>query len=41
MDLGAVVQRISLWKNDFVKAEQLEALVVDEYDVVAASIYEA
>jgi superfamily I DNA/RNA helicase len=39
-DLGAVVQRISLWKNDFVKAEELESLVVDEYDVVAASIYE-
>jgi superfamily I DNA/RNA helicase len=39
-DLGAVVQRISLWKNDFVRAEQLERLVVDEYDVVAASIYE-
>ena len=39
-DLGAVVQRISLWKNDFVKVEQLESLVVDEYDVVAASIYE-
>ncbi len=39
-DLGAVVQRISLWKNDFVQVEQLESLVVDEYDVVAASIYE-
>jgi DNA helicase-2/ATP-dependent DNA helicase PcrA len=39
-DLGAVVQRISLWKNEFVRPEQLEALVVDEYDVVAASIYE-
>jgi superfamily I DNA/RNA helicase len=39
-DLGAVVQRISLWKNEFVRVEQLEALMVDEYDVVAASIYE-
>lgn len=39
-DLGAIVQRISLWKNDFVRAEQLESLVVDEYDVVAAAIYE-
>ena len=39
-DLGAVVQRISLWKNEFVRTEDLEALVVDEYDVVAASIYE-
>ncbi len=39
-DLGAVVQRISLWKNDFVTADQLESLIVDEYDVVAASIYE-
>ncbi|MCH9688003.1 MAG: UvrD-helicase domain-containing protein [Deltaproteobacteria bacterium] len=39
-DLGAVVQRISLWKNDFVQADDLESLIVDEYDVVAASIYE-
>ncbi len=40
-DLGAVVQRISLWKNDFVQVDDLESLMVDEYDVVAASIYEA
>ncbi|MCA9711592.1 MAG: UvrD-helicase domain-containing protein, partial [Myxococcales bacterium] len=40
-DLGAVVQRLSLWKNDFVTPDDLERLVVDEYDVVTASIYEA
>ena len=40
-DLGAIVQRISLWKNDFVQAEDLEQHIVDEYDVVAAAIYEA
>ncbi|MEM7153390.1 MAG: UvrD-helicase domain-containing protein [Myxococcota bacterium] len=40
-DLGAIVQRISLWKNDFVTAENVEQQIVDEYDVVAASIYEA
>ena len=40
-DLGAIVQRISLWKNDFITAENVEQEIVDEYDVVAASIYEA
>jgi DNA helicase-2/ATP-dependent DNA helicase PcrA len=38
-DLGAVVQRISLWKNEFVTEANVDAQVVDEYDVVAASIY--
>ena len=40
-DLGAVVQRISLWKNDFVTEDNVERQVVDEYDVIAASIYGA
>lgn len=38
-DLGAIVQRISLWKNAFVDPERVEEQVVDEYDVVAAAIY--
>ncbi len=40
-DLGAVVQRISLWKNEFVTEQSVERHVVDEYDVAAASIYGA
>ncbi|MBL4689688.1 MAG: UvrD-helicase domain-containing protein [Nannocystaceae bacterium] len=39
-DLGAIVQRISLWKNNFIDPESVQSEVVDEYDVVAASIYE-
>lgn len=39
-DLGAVVQRLSLWKNAFVTPENVQDHVVDEYDVVTASIYE-
>ncbi|HET6583176.1 MAG TPA: UvrD-helicase domain-containing protein, partial [Nannocystaceae bacterium] len=40
-DIPAVVQRISLWKNDFVEAHDIEKHVVDEYDAVASSIYAA
>jgi DNA helicase-2/ATP-dependent DNA helicase PcrA len=40
-DVPAVVQRISLWKNAFVAPEDVESQIVDEYDVVAASIYPA
>jgi superfamily I DNA/RNA helicase len=40
-DIPAIAQRIGLWKNAFVDASEVERHVVDEYDVVAASIYEA
>ena len=39
-DLGAIVQRISLWKNDFVSPE--DAVELDhetDYDEVAAAVY--
>jgi superfamily I DNA/RNA helicase len=39
-DIGGVTQRISLWKNAFLRGKALEREVVDEYDVVAAAIYE-
>ncbi|HWB79135.1 MAG TPA: UvrD-helicase domain-containing protein [Nannocystaceae bacterium] len=39
-DIGGVTQRISLWKNAFLHGKALEREVVDEYDVVAASVYE-
>jgi superfamily I DNA/RNA helicase len=39
-DLGAVVQRVSLWKNEFVAPEQALALDHEsEYDEVAAEVY--
>lgn len=40
-DIPGITQRISLWKNAFVPftEEAAERLIVDEYDVVAASIY--
>jgi len=38
-DLPGIAQRISLWKNAFVETSAVEAQVVDEYDVVTASIY--
>ena len=39
-DLGAIVQRISLWKNDFVAPEQAKARSHEtEYDEVAAEVY--
>jgi len=40
-DIPGIVQRISLWKNAFLETGDLERHVVDEYDVVAASIYAA
>jgi superfamily I DNA/RNA helicase len=40
-DVPAVTQRLSLWKNDFVTTKNLEDMIVDEYDVIAASIYAA
>lgn len=43
-DLGAVVQRISLWKNEFYTADQVGTLVDQgpstDYDEVAAALYE-
>jgi superfamily I DNA/RNA helicase len=39
-DIPAIAQRIGLWKNAFVDASDVERHVVDEYDVVAAAIYE-
>ncbi len=39
-DLGAIVQRISLWKNDFVTPEQArERSHETEYDEAAAAVY--
>jgi len=39
-DLGALVQRISLWKNDFVEPAQAQAMSHEtEYDEVAAAVY--
>ncbi|MBK6918701.1 MAG: UvrD-helicase domain-containing protein [Deltaproteobacteria bacterium] len=40
-DVAGVTQRIGLWKNAFFTAAQLEREIVDEYDVVAAAIYDA
>ncbi len=43
-DLGAIVQRISLWKNEFLTADQVGKLVDrgpgTDYDEVAAALYE-
>ncbi|MEE9386342.1 MAG: UvrD-helicase domain-containing protein [Nannocystaceae bacterium] len=38
-DLGAVVQRISLWKNDFLDPQAATKAQKDEYDEVAAVIF--
>lgn len=38
-DIPGIVQRLSLWKNAFVEVHDIERHIVDEYDVVAASIY--
>ena len=39
-DLGAIVQRISLWKNDFISpAEALDLDHETDYDEVAAAVY--
>lgn len=39
-DIGAVVQRISLWKNEFVTPQDALANRGDEYDDIAAQVYE-
>ncbi|MCY1011048.1 UvrD-helicase domain-containing protein [Nannocystis pusilla] len=39
-DLGAIVQRISLWKNDFVSPTDAQGLYFEtEYDEAAAAVY--
>ena len=41
-DLGAVTQRISLWKNDFLTSEQVRNLITSsDYDDIAADIYDS
>ena len=40
-DIPGIAQRISLWKNAFVDPETVDTEIVDEYDVIAASIYGA
>ena len=41
-DLGAVVQRISLWKNDFMTNEQVKKLISsNDYDEIAAELYDS
>ncbi len=39
-DIAGVTGRLSLWKNAFFTAKDIEKEIVDEYDVVAAAIYE-
>lgn len=40
-DIAGVTGRLSLWKNAFFTSADLEREIVDEYDVVGASIYDA
>ena len=41
-DLGAVVQRISLWKNDFLTTEQVKRIISsNDYDDIAAELYDS
>jgi superfamily I DNA/RNA helicase len=41
-DLGAVVQRISLWKNDFMTTEEVKKIVSsNDYDDIAAELYDS
>ncbi|PRQ03478.1 ATP-dependent DNA helicase PcrA [Enhygromyxa salina] len=41
-DLGAVVQRISLWKNDFLTTAQVKNIISsNDYDDIAAELYDA
>ena len=41
-DLGAVVQRISLWKNDFLTSAQVKKVISsNDYDEIAAELYDA
>ncbi|TPV93073.1 MAG: hypothetical protein B7733_22425 [Myxococcales bacterium FL481] len=38
-DIGAIVQRISLWKNEFVAPTDATSQGDDEYDAIAAQVY--
>jgi DNA helicase-2/ATP-dependent DNA helicase PcrA len=41
-DLGAIVQRISLWKNDFMTNEQVKKIISsNDYDDIAAELYDS
>jgi superfamily I DNA/RNA helicase len=41
-DLGAIVQRISLWKNDFMTIEQVKKIISsNDYDDIAAELYDS
>lgn len=41
-DLGAIVQRISLWKNDFLTTEQVKNIVSsNDYDDIASELYDS
>jgi superfamily I DNA/RNA helicase len=41
-DLGAIVQRISLWKNEFMTTEQVTKIVSsNDYDDIAAELYDS
>jgi superfamily I DNA/RNA helicase len=41
-DLGAIVQRISLWKNDFLPTEKVKKIVSsNDYDDIAAELYDS
>lgn len=40
-DLGAIVQRISLWKNDFLTTEQVKNIISsNDYDDIASELYD-
>jgi DNA helicase-2/ATP-dependent DNA helicase PcrA len=40
-DLGAIVQRISLWKNDFLTTDQVKNIISsNDYDDIAAELYD-
>ncbi|HVI00316.1 MAG TPA: UvrD-helicase domain-containing protein, partial [Enhygromyxa sp.] len=41
-DVSAIVQRISLWKNDFLTAEEVKRIVSsNDYDDIAAELYDS
>ncbi|KIG18083.1 ATP-dependent DNA helicase UvrD/PcrA [Enhygromyxa salina] len=41
-DLGAIVQRISLWKNDFLSTEQVKNIISsNDYDDIASELYDS
>jgi superfamily I DNA/RNA helicase len=40
-DVGAIVQRISLWKNDFLSGEDVKKIISsNDYDEIAAELYD-